>query len=150
MSVEEFNAVRVSTIAAYAAQQVAAGLADVVLAKRRAEAQMDELLPDGVATKGMRLLIAECDSGALIGHVWLGLERPSSPPGTAWLYGIEVVDHERGKGYGRALLSAAEEAARSNGASAMGLNVFASNPVARHIYDSSGYAITAQQMQKPL
>ena len=150
MTEHEFSAVRASTVAAYVAEQVAAGLGEVDLVRQRALEQMDDLLPDGLQTPGMLLFVAELQTGEAVGHVWLGLERRVSPPGTAWLYGIEVVPHARNHGYGRALLAAAEDSARSHGATAMGLNVFAANAVARHIYESAGYLVTAQQMRKPL
>ena len=44
----------------------------------------------------------------------------------------------------------AEDEARGHGATELGLNVFGSNRVARHLYDSLGYETTAVQMRKPL
>ena len=43
-----------------------------------------------------------------------------------------------------------EDVARSAGAIRMGLNVFGSNVVARGLYESLGYEVTALQMSKPL
>ena len=56
----------------------------------------------------------------------------------------------RGAGYGRALLTAAEEELRHRGAPAVGLNVFGHNQVAVRLYTSSGYRVTSQQMLKEL
>ncbi len=56
----------------------------------------------------------------------------------------------RGRGLGRAAMVLAEEAARSQGASELGLNVFGPNTVARRLYESLGYETTAVNMRKPL
>ena len=57
---------------------------------------------------------------------------------------------QRGKGYGRALLRAAEEETLRNGVPTLGLNVFGRNHVARKLYESSGYSITQIAMSKEL
>ena len=82
-----------------------------------------------------------------MGVVWVALDRR---PGEAWIYDIEVNAEQRGKGYGRALLQAAEEEAARHGSKAIGLNVFGTNTVARQLYESSGYQITALNMRKEL
>jgi GNAT superfamily N-acetyltransferase len=67
----------------------------------------------------------------------------------AFLYDIEVDEPHRGKGYGWALLTAAEEAARSRGVSALELNVFGGNATSIGLYESAGY-IVVQQMRTRL
>ena len=44
----------------------------------------------------------------------------------------------------------AEGEARSRGMTSLGLNVHGQNTVARSLYDSLGYGVTALQMKKPL
>ncbi|MCU1494550.1 MAG: sortase-like acyltransferase [Acidimicrobiaceae bacterium] len=44
----------------------------------------------------------------------------------------------------------AENLARANGATSIGLNVFAHNRVARDLYSSLGYRETSVQMRKEL
>ena len=68
----------------------------------------------------------------------------------AWVYNIEVDPAFRGRGYGRAAMILAEEEARSRGMTSLGLNVHGQNTVARSMYDSLGYGVTALQMKKPL
>ena len=63
---------------------------------------------------------------------------------------ISVDQGHRGKGHGRALLDALHDAARALGATSMTLNVFGDNATAIRLYESSGYAVTAQQMKKEL
>jgi ribosomal protein S18 acetylase RimI-like enzyme len=96
----------------------------------------------------MLMLAAENGNGEQVGQVWIALNRPG--PGSAWIFDIEISPGHRGRGYGRALLQAAEEQARQHGASAIGLNVFGANTVARNLYESSGYQATSLVMRKPL
>jgi ribosomal protein S18 acetylase RimI-like enzyme len=44
----------------------------------------------------------------------------------------------------------AEREARSHGATELGLNVFGSNTVARHLYETLGYGTVAVRMSKRL
>jgi ribosomal protein S18 acetylase RimI-like enzyme len=48
------------------------------------------------------------------------------------------------------LLEVAEEEAARHGVGAIGLNVFGPNRVARALYESAGFEITALQMKKEL
>jgi ribosomal protein S18 acetylase RimI-like enzyme len=78
--------------------------------------------------------------------VWVG-RAPGKRAGW-WIYDIEVVPDQRGHGYGRALLGAAEGEAQRHGGDSIGLNVFGGNNVARGLYESSGYQVSAIQMRK--
>jgi ribosomal protein S18 acetylase RimI-like enzyme len=93
----------------------------------------------------MALLVDEA-AGEVVGLVWVG----PAPAGRAgwWIYDIEVVPAHRGRGYGRALLEAAEREAQRRGGDSIGLNVFSGNDVALGMYESSGYQVAAIQMQK--
>jgi ribosomal protein S18 acetylase RimI-like enzyme len=47
-------------------------------------------------------------------------------------------------------MALAEVEARKRGATALGLNVFGYNQIARHLYESMGYTATAIRMKKNL
>jgi ribosomal protein S18 acetylase RimI-like enzyme len=147
MTSEEFVAYRRRAIGNYAAEHVRAGNWSPDGAERRAEKESDELLPRGVDTPGMVLLVGET-TGEAVGLVWVG----PAPQGRAgwWVYDIEVVSEQRGRGYGRALLEAAEREVRARGGDALGLNVFGGNVVARQLYESAGYEVAATLMRKTL
>jgi ribosomal protein S18 acetylase RimI-like enzyme len=135
-------------ITSYAQDHVDAGNWTPAEAVARAQADSKQLLPHGVNTADHLLLAAHNESGETVGTVWIAVVRPDAQG--AWIYDIEVIEGFRGSGYGRALLAAAEEAAKEAGATALGLNVFGSNTTARALYESSGYEITTLQMRKTL
>jgi ribosomal protein S18 acetylase RimI-like enzyme len=145
MTQTEFSDYRRRAIRGYAAEHVRAGDWSAEEAEQRAAKQTDDLLPDGAETGGMVLLVGET-AGEVVGLVWVG----PAPAGRAgwWIYDIEVVPAQRGRGYGRALLEAAEREAQRRGGHSIGLNVFGGNDVALSLYESSGYHVAAIHMQK--
>lgn len=146
----EFDAFRSRTDQEYAAEQVRAGNWTAEEAEVRSAKLTDELLPQGVETPGMLLLTAEISDGEVIGHVWVALEhQPGSSVG-AWIYEFEINSDQRGKGFGRELLRSAELEAVKRGVTAIGLNVFGPNVVARTLYESAGYHVTSSRMHKEL
>jgi ribosomal protein S18 acetylase RimI-like enzyme len=148
MAAEEFGAYRARLVPAYAAEHVRAGHWAADQAETLAAGQVDDLLPAGPDSPGMLLLVASTPGGEPVGLVWVALDRPR--PGEAWIYDIEVDSGHRGQGYGRALLQAAEQEAARHGSKAIGLNVFGTNTVARRLYETSGYQVTAMNMRKEL
>jgi ribosomal protein S18 acetylase RimI-like enzyme len=84
------------------------------------------------------------------GWLWLSVPGPDPDRLMAWVYNIEVDPAFRGRGYGRAAMILAEDEARARGMTSLGLNVHGHNTVARSLYDSLGYDVTALQMRKPL
>lgn len=151
MTEEEWGELRRFIVRDYADAQVRAGSWDEDEALRRAETQMEEMMPEGRATQGKLLLSADNGDGERVGSLWLSIdERPSGPRGESWINYIEISAPFRGKGYGRALLSAAEETARAHGLRSIGLNVFAENTVARRLYDSAGFDVVTTWMRKSL
>jgi ribosomal protein S18 acetylase RimI-like enzyme len=83
-----------------------------------------------------------------VGTLWLGTTPVSDSEW--WIYDIEIDEELRGTGLGRLTLHAAEEFARAHGATQLGLNVFGSNAVARHLYETSGFEVKNIQMNKDL
>jgi ribosomal protein S18 acetylase RimI-like enzyme len=147
MTQEEFDVYRRRSVREYAAAHVHAGDWSSEQAEQRAEKETDDLLPGGVETPGMVFLVGET-AGGMVGVVWVGI-APQPRPGW-WIYDIEVVREQRGRGYGRALLEAAEGEVRRRGGDSVGLNVFGGNAAACGLYESSGYHVTSMQMRKSL
>jgi len=103
----------------------------------------------GYATAG-QLVFRIMAGDAAAGWLWLAVPGPEPDRLMAWVYNIEVDPAFRGRGYGRAAMILAESEARSRGMTSLGLNVHGQNTVARSLYDSLGYDVTALQMRKPL
>lgn len=145
MTQQEFSQYRQRSISEYAAEHVRTGNWPPEEAEQRAAQETDELLPEGADTDGMVLLSGESD-GEVVGLVWAG----PAPDGRAgwWVYDIEVVPAQRGRGFGRDLLEAAEREAQLRGADSMGLNVFGGNDIALGLYQSSGYHVASLGLRK--
>jgi ribosomal protein S18 acetylase RimI-like enzyme len=66
------------------------------------------------------------------------------------VYDVEVRPEHRRAGHGRAIMLAAEDVARAEGAESIALNVFGHNHAARALYEDLGYETISLQMRKPL
>jgi GNAT superfamily N-acetyltransferase len=113
-------------------------------AEAHAAASYADALPGGEPAPGSVLLALDHD-GATVGRLWL-----RTSPGPGWVQAVEVAPAHRGHGLGRALMLAAEAECRAAGATALGLNVFATNAVALRLYASLGYGATLRQLWKPI
>lgn len=84
--------------------------------------------------------VAKESDGTIVGVTMVTLrpEMLSHSP-SAHLEAIAVAQNAEGRGIGKALLQAAEAAARERGARSMSLHVFASNARARRVYERAGY-----------
>jgi ribosomal protein S18 acetylase RimI-like enzyme len=148
MTDAEFALFRTRVVRDYAADKAKAGEWPAERSEELAEAQTDQLLPEGTRTPGMLLLMAETKADGPVGYAWLALTGPEVA--RAWIYDIAIDEEQRGKGYGRALLNGLEQTALEHGCSSIGLNVFAGNDVARRLYERAGFRLTSIQMAKAL
>lgn len=147
MTAAEFKSYRARAIRVRAADHVQAGDCDPGQAETLAAGEADDLLPAGLQTVGMLLLVAEAGNGEQVGQVWIALN--GSRPYNAWVYDLQISPERRGEGYGRALLQATEEQARRHGATVIGARVSSANTVIRSLLESSGWNVTLV-MRKPL
>lgn len=118
-------------------------------ARVEAARQMALVLPLGLGSPKMLLRTATVD-GTDVGWLWVGLPGAPGSPGMAWIHHIGVDPAQRGKGYGRAIITLLESELADRGVARLGLNVFGDNAVARRLYESLGFRVTAQQMAKVL
>lgn len=150
MTEEDFESHLPDIMADYVAEQIRVGNWSPADADALANAQRRQLLPHGFSTPGMHWYVAQTATNVPIGYLWLATEPTDASADGAWIYAIEIQPEFRGRGFGRRLLAAAEHEARRLGATAVALNVFGPNRVARRLYESSGYDVTSLQMRKPL
>ncbi len=150
MTQEEYATYRGRSEQEYARQIADSGQLDLETALQRSAVEFAQLLPDGTDSPGMHLWTAESgDPAEPVGLGWIELRTRTSGV-SAWIYDIEVAAARRGEGLGRGIMGALHEAARRLGATSISLNVFGHNATAIHLYDSLGYAVTAQQMKREL
>jgi ribosomal protein S18 acetylase RimI-like enzyme len=135
--------------AEYAAHIAGSGSLPPADARRKADSDLRAQLTDGPARAGQlifRLIAGEQP----VGWLWLAVPFPAGDPAMAWVNNVEVDEGFRGRGYGRQAMLLAEEEAAARGMTSVGLNVHGQNTIARGLYDSLGYQVTAQQMKKVL
>jgi GNAT superfamily N-acetyltransferase len=147
MADDAFLTWRARIIPEYAAENVASGRWTEEESLAQSQAQMDELLPDGVATAGHFLWTVRAEDGADVGILWVATDRR---PGRVFIYDIEIGADRRGQGLGSATLVALEDWCRANGFSSIGLHVFGRNTGAWQLYKRMGYVETSVQMEKHL
>lgn len=98
----------------------------------------DILLPEEEEKRGMTIYIAEKDD-RIIGKVNLQM----SDGGTGGIYGLGVLPEDRGKGFGRAILTNAVEKLKDVKAAQIMLQVAAENATALSLYKSCGFQETS-------
>jgi ribosomal protein S18 acetylase RimI-like enzyme len=136
-------------VAGYAALIEGSGALPAQAARQKAEQDTARYFRGGAATPG-QFLFRIMDGEAGVGWLWLGVPGPDPDPLMAWVFDIEIEAPLRGRGYGRAAMRLAEDEARARGMTSIGLNVHGQNTVARSLYESLGYVVTAMQMKKPV
>jgi GNAT superfamily N-acetyltransferase len=134
----------------YAADKVRAGAWSQAEAEGRAARDVDELLPEGPATRGHFLYSVKDDSSGIdVGTVWFALRNSGVSP-SVWIYDIIISEDFRRKGYASRTLELVEDRARALGARGVELHVFGHNKGARALYEKVGYKETSITMAKPI
>jgi GNAT superfamily N-acetyltransferase len=150
MTQEQYDVYRVAAEVDYGRNIAASGALAEADATERAAEDFARLLPDGLASEGHVFFAAyDADSGAEVGMLWLHLE-PRSDGLHAFGYDFEVREDLRRRGYGRAVMVAAEEECRRRGVVAVRLNVFGFNRGAQTLYEQMGFEVTNVLMSKRL
>jgi ribosomal protein S18 acetylase RimI-like enzyme len=134
--------------AGYAEQIIASGSMPPEAARDKARRDTQRSFSAGLATPG-QLVFRVLAADQPVGWLWLAVPGPDDPA-MAWVYDVEVDDSFRGRGYGRQAMLLAEQEARTQGMTSIGLNVHGKNTVALSLYGSLGYEVTTQQMKKPV
>ena len=142
---DEYGTFIERAVSFYVDDMVRAGI-DPDVAQAKADKDLPQLLPDGLATRNHFMYAVE-DDGRFAGYLWL-CDREGDLGHSLFVYAVEIDEEFRGRGLGRAAMAFAEEEAQRLGIAKVALNVFGGNDVARGLYLSLGYAETAVHMEK--
>ncbi|MEV6600793.1 GNAT family N-acetyltransferase [Actinoplanes sp. NPDC051346] len=148
MTEDQYLAYRQGAELDYAKNIADSGALPLIEAQQQASEDFQRLLPDGLHTDGHHLWTAY-DGAEEVGMVWLHVEEKSDGR-HAFGYDFAVREQLRRKGYGRAIMQAAEQACRELGVVSIGLNVFGFNAGARSLYEQMGFEVTSIRMRKRL
>ena len=143
MTEDEYRPWQAEVEAHYAQSLARSGRSEQEAARVAAETYA-RLLPAGFATPDQHFWYAY-DGDRRVGFLWITVGQ-----GTAMVHNVAVEAGLRRRGYGRAIMLAAEAWCREHGLTRIGLNVFAYNAGARALYEQLGFAETVRTMAKDL
>jgi len=136
------------SIREYANANIESGRWDAADAVDKAKCAHLEQLPDGLDTTDHYVFELFNDEKYL-GYLWVFVDTSAAVP-SAFIYDIEIITGERGKGLGKLAMLALENWCKNRGIQRLGLNVFAFNEQAIKLYQGLGFRATNYQMQKDL
>jgi ribosomal protein S18 acetylase RimI-like enzyme len=143
MTEDQYQPWRAETETHYARSIAATGLSPQAAAREAADTYA-RLLPGEFATAGHHFWYAY-DGERRAGFLWVKVTDD-----TAFVYNVAVEPELRRRGYGRAIMLAAERWCRDRGLTSIGLRVFAHNAGARALYEQLGFVETSRTMAKDL
>jgi ribosomal protein S18 acetylase RimI-like enzyme len=143
MTEDEYKPWRAEAEAHYAQSLVTSGQ-PAQDAARNAAHTYARLLPDEFATPDHHFWYAY-DGERRVGFLWIKVTDNA-----AFVYNIAVEPDVRRRGYGRAIMLAAERWCRENALARIGLHVFAHNTGARALYEQLGFTETGRNLAKEL
>ena len=150
MTLAEYNAWLAESVPDYARDKVAAGEWDAADALALSRAEVEGLLPHGLATANHHLWsIRERIDGASIGTLWVA-QQLHGKHRVAYVFDFRIAEAHRRQGHARRALLALEDEARAMDVEGLSLHVFGHNAAARALYESLGSAATSITMAKPL
>jgi ribosomal protein S18 acetylase RimI-like enzyme len=148
MTQPEFEKFLDHSIPDYAAENVKAGYWSQEESLEKSREQFNQLLPQGLQSENHHLF-SVYEEDASIGFIWLraNINRPTKD---GFIFQLWLDEKVRGKGYGKQAMLLLEEKARELGLRSIGLHVFASNSVARGLYEKLGYEVSSLNMTKSI
>lgn len=148
MAIEQYYTWQDAKIKFYAEEKAQVGNVSAEEALQVSKQEFEQIMPDGLNTLGNFLFnIKDEDSDQIVGSLWVKVRDEGKE---MFIYGIEIDEDARGKGYGRQAMEALEAVVKEMGIPKISLHVFGYNEVAINLYKSSGYVATNIQMSKVL
>jgi ribosomal protein S18 acetylase RimI-like enzyme len=129
----------------YKAELLSAGFS-AGYADENLESSKKNTFTDGVLNPGNYIFYAYSNNDS-VGKLWITSVKRDGK--SEWsIYDIETWTQYRGRGFGRAIMKAAEEFVREQGGDSITLSVFGNNTSARKLYESLGYETIRVGMKK--
>lgn len=148
MTAAEYEAWRERSIPDYAREKVAAGQWSAAESLEKSHAEIDELLPQGLATPGHHLwAIRDAAHADSIGTLWVA-EQQLGGRRVAYVFDFLVKPQHRRQGHARRAFLVLEEKVAGLDIEGISLHVFGHNAAALALYASLGYAPTNITMFK--
>ncbi|WDL99234.1 GNAT family N-acetyltransferase [Alicyclobacillus sp. ALC3] len=148
MTMEKYETWLDANVKFYAEEKVRSGNVSAEEAMQVSQHEFEQIMPDGLDTLDTYLFnVKDEDSDQDVGSLWLKVRDEGKE---MFIYGIEINEDARGKGYGRQTMQALEARVKQMGIPKISLHVFGYNEVAINLYKSSGYVATNILMSKVL
>lgn len=148
MTIEKYETWLDNSVKFYAEEKVRVGNVSAEEAMQASQHEFEQIMPDGLDTLDTYLFnVKDEDSDQDVGSLWLKVRDEGRE---MFIYGIEMNEEARGKGYGRQTVQALEVLVKQMGIPKISLHVFGYNEVAINLYKSSGYVATNILMSKVL
>jgi ribosomal protein S18 acetylase RimI-like enzyme len=148
MTAAEYEAWREESIPNYARDKVVAGQWREAESLENSHAEVDQLLPQGLATPGHHLWAVRDDAHVdSVGAMWVA-EQQHGARRIAYVFDFLVKPQHRRQGHARRAFLALEHKVDELNLEGISLHVFGHNDAARALYESLGYAPTNITMFK--
>lgn len=131
----------------YAEESVISGRWTNEEALEKASEETRNLLLDEEKTKDHYLFWIINDD-VIIGYIWVGMI--GSDKNEAFVFGLEIEENERGKGYGKDTMRLIEEVLKNKAISSIRLHVYDSSKIAVNLYNSIGFETVSRIMRKSI
>lgn len=142
LSDDEYGNFVEAQIAEAARQRVEAGEWSPSEAVARAHDELGDLINDRLRRRGHEFLKGVVNDVGCVGRLWIAPAPEfieESREAIRWLAQITVEESLRGRGYGRAFLTALHNRLSAEGVSQLWLRVYDWNIAARRLYEGMGY-----------
>lgn len=150
MRAEAYAAYKAAEVAAYAEEKVKAGMWAKEGALECSLAEIEGLLPLGLATPDHHLFeMVAAEGGPTVGTLWFAVEERNGHRG-AYVYNVEVTQAFRRQGHARRAFRALEAMVASMGLARIALHVSGFNTGAQDLYRQLGFEATGISMLKTL
>jgi RimJ/RimL family protein N-acetyltransferase len=149
MSEKDFNKYLEVALSDYAQEHVKGGRWTAEEAPAAAQAELKQILPDGLATENHHFynIVAEEESQP-VGILWFAVRNQGGLK--AFIYDVLVYESFRRRGYATQTFMVLEDKVRQLGLDTISLHVFGHNHAARALYQKLGYTETNVMMAKTL